>query len=143
VRLDTEDDADDGIRLTPLIDVVFLLLIFFLSATTFSREEVEMDLDLPEAASGEAGKSLETIQINIARDGRMVMNGREVTEEALHQKLRAAAARNRDRQVLIRGDTEARYGLVAKVFDACLLAKLRSISIGAVEPRRQVKAKAR
>jgi biopolymer transport protein ExbD len=135
VRLDTHDEADDGIRLTPLIDVVFLLLIFFLTATTFSREEVEMDLDLPEAQSGEASEGQQTIVINIGRDGRLVMNGRDVTEEALHQKLRAAAARNRDRQVLIRGDTQARYGIVAKVFDACLLAKLRSISIGAIEQK--------
>lgn len=133
MRLDTGDEGDDGIRLTPLIDVVFLLLIFFLTATTFSREEVEMDLDLPEAASGEAGGGEQTIVINIGRDGRLVMNGRGVTEAALHQKLRAAAARNRDRQVLIRGDTEARYGIVAKVFDACLLAKLHSISIGAIQ----------
>ncbi len=132
MRLDTSDEGDNTISLTPLIDVVFLLLIFFLTATTFSREEVEMDLDLPEAASGEAGGGEQTIVINIDRDGRLVMNGRGVTEAALHQKLRAAAARNRDRQVLIRGDTEARYGIVAKVFDACLLAKLRSISIGAI-----------
>ncbi len=133
MKLDTGDDGDEGIRLTPLIDVVFLLLIFFLTATTFSREEVEMDLDLPEAASGEAGDGQQAIVINIGRDGLLRMDGRCVTEEALHQKLRSAAARNRDRQVLIRGDTEARYGVVAKVFDACLLAKLRSISIGALE----------
>ncbi|MHC4812147.1 MAG: ExbD/TolR family protein [Planctomycetota bacterium] len=132
MRLDTGDPDDGGINLTPLIDVVFLLLIFFLTATTFSREEVEMDLELPEAASGEPAAGDQTIVINIGRDGRLVMNGRGVTEEALHQKLRAAAARDKDRQVLIRGDTEARYGLVAKVLDACLVAKLHSISIGAI-----------
>ena len=133
MRLDTGEEFEGAISLTPLIDVVFLLLIFFLTATTFSREEVEMDLDLPEAASGKAGGGEQTIVINIGRNGRIVMDGRTVTQEALHQKLRAAAARNRDRQVLIRGDTQARYGIVAKVFDACLLAKLRSISIGAIQ----------
>ena len=61
------------------------------------------------------------------------MDGRVVTAAALRQRLRAAAARNKNQQVLIRGDKETRYGLVAQVFDACLLAKLRSISIGAVE----------
>ncbi|MHC4921682.1 MAG: ExbD/TolR family protein, partial [Planctomycetota bacterium] len=88
MRLDTGDPDDGGINLTPLIDVVFLLLIFFLTATTFSREEVEMDLELPEAASGEPAAGEQTIVINIGRDGRLVMNGRGVTEEALHQKLR-------------------------------------------------------
>ena len=51
MRLDRSGERDVGINLTPLIDVVFLLLIFFLTATTFSSEEVEMDLELPEAAS--------------------------------------------------------------------------------------------
>ncbi len=133
MRLDTSDEDEVGINLAPLIDVVFLLLIFFLTATTFSREEVEMDLELPEAASGEPGADQQTIVINIGRDGRLVMDGRVVTEAALHQKLRAAATRDKNQQVLIRGDTEVRYGIVAKVLDACLLAKLRSISIGAIQ----------
>ena len=49
----------------------------------------------------------------------------------MQQKLQAAASRNRDQEVLIRGDKRTQFGVVATVFDACLLAKLRSISIGA------------
>ena len=67
--------------------------------------------------------------INVARDGRVLVDGREVTVEALRQKLKAAAARDKDQEVLIRGDRKSQFGVVAQVFDACLLAKLHSISI--------------
>lgn len=117
--------------MTPLIDVVFLLLIFFLTATTFQKDEIEMSLNLPEAASGQKGAENKVIIINVSRDGKLLVDGRQVTVEALQQKLKAAASRNKKQEVRIRGDEKAQFGLVAKVFDACLLAKLTSISIAA------------
>ena len=132
MRLDPGGHNGEGFNLTPLIDVVFLLLIFFLTTTTFRQDEVELDLELPEASSGVPAEEGPVIVINITRTGRMTVNGREVTVEALRQKLFAAATRNKDQEVLIRGDTQTRFGLVAKVFDACLAASLRSISIGAL-----------
>ena len=131
MRLDTGEEFEGAISLTPLIDVVFLLLIFFLTATTFQKDEVEMDLELPQAASGEPSDETEVIVINVASNGKLIVDGREVTVEALKQKLKAAATRNKDQEVLIRGDRKTQFGVVAQVFDACLLAKLHSISIGA------------
>jgi biopolymer transport protein ExbD len=90
-----------------------------------------MSLELPEAASGRPGKDSRVIVINVDRDGRLLVDGRVVTVAALEQKLKAAATRNKDQEILIRGDQQTQFGLVAKVFDACLLARLRSISIGA------------
>ncbi len=124
-----DEEQDQTINLTPLIDVVFLLLIFFLTATTFQKEEVEMSLELPPAASGQSGEEKHVVVINVAHDGRVLVDGREVTVEALRQKLKAAATRDKDQEVEIRGDRRSRFGVVAKVFDACLLAKLHSISI--------------
>jgi biopolymer transport protein ExbD len=131
MRLPEESVEDAGPDLTPVIDVVFLLLIFFLTATTFQKDEVEMSLDLPDAASGKPGEEKKVIVINIAADGRVIVDGREVSVMALRQKLKAAASRDKDQEVLIRGDEKTNFGLVAQVFDACLLAKLHSISIGA------------
>ena len=131
MRLDPGEEPEDHVNMTPLIDVVFLLLIFFLTATTFQKDEIEMSLDLPESASGQEGGDTRAIVINVSRDGRLLVDGREVTVEALQQKLKAAAARDKDQEVLIRGDEKAQFGLVAQVFDACVIAKLSSISIGA------------
>ncbi len=131
MRLNVDETVDEGFNLTPLIDVVFLLLVFFLVATTFADDEVEMDLELPEATSGEPSSSGHIIVVSVARDGKMTVDGRLVTLDGLRQKLRAAATSNREQEVLIRGDTRVQFGMVAKAFDACLAAELRRISIAA------------
>lgn len=129
MKLCPDEEPSETINLTPLIDVVFLLLIFFLTATTFQKEEVEMNLELPQAASGQPGDETHVVVINVARDGRILVDGREVTVEALRQKLKAAATRDKDQEVEIRGDRRTQFGVVAEVLDACRLAKLHSISI--------------
>lgn len=134
MRLDLESgsERDDVINMMPLVDVVFLLLIFFLAATTFAREEVELDLRLPEARSGESGLPDQKLIINVFADGRLVVDGREVTLEALRQKLTAAARRNRDQSVLVRGDRDAQFGVGIAVLDACRLAKIKKVDFGAL-----------
>jgi biopolymer transport protein ExbD len=133
MRLDANvrPSGEDRLELTPLIDVVFLLLVFFLAATTFARDEVDMDLELPESSSGEASERPHPIVIQVLSDGALTVDGRVVTIEALHQKLRAAAVRDKDQEVLIRGDTRVRFGAVAQAFDACLAASLKRVSIAA------------
>ena len=127
-----DDDEVGGIDLTPMLDVVFLLLIFFLAATTFAREEVELDLRLPPAKTGQTGKGDTQVVINLMADGRIQIDGREVTLEALRQKLTAAAARNPEQSVLVRGDQKAQFGIGIEVLDACRLAKLKKLDFGAV-----------
>lgn len=139
MRLELDDPREDAPNLTPLIDVVFLLLVFFLVATTFANEEVEMDLELPKAKHGQADRDTQLIVVSVAEDGAMFVDGREVTTAALEQKLRAAAERDREQEVLIRGDTRVQLGRVVEAFDACRAASLTKVSIAArpdgAEPR--------
>jgi biopolymer transport protein ExbD len=132
MRLEDDPDKDRGINLMPLVDVVFLLLIFFLAATTFATEEVELDLRLPEAKSGEAGKSDQQLIINVSVDGTLTMSGRPVTMEALRQKLVAAVARNKEQAVLVRGDKAAQFGVGLQVLDTCRLAKIKKVDFAAL-----------
>jgi biopolymer transport protein ExbD len=132
LELDDEGEAGLGINLMPLVDVVFLLLIFFLAATTFAREEIELDLSLPQASSGEASRPDRQIVVNVFADGRIVVDGREVTLEALRQKLEAAARRSREQPVLVRGDRDARFGVGIAVLDACRLARLHQVDFAAL-----------
>ena len=131
MRLELDDLREDQPNLTPLIDVVFLLLVFFLVATTFADDEVEMDLELPRAQNGSDGADAELLVIHVAEDGSMRVDGREVTLAGLEQKLLAAAERNTDQEVLIRGDTRVDLGRVVEAFDACLSASLNKVSIAA------------
>lgn len=133
MRLDLEDHGDDsGINLTPMIDIVFLLLIFFLAATTFARHEVEMDLKLPESGSGRPAELVHPLVISVLADGRIVLDGREVGFEALRQRLEAAAQRSRDQSVLVRGDRAAPFGAGIQVLDACRSARLTKVDFAAL-----------
>jgi biopolymer transport protein ExbD len=134
MRLDADDDLDrdDGMNLTPMVDVVFLLLVFFLAATTFANEEVELDLRLPEARTGETGVQGHQLVVNLAADGRILVAGREVTLEALRQKLVAAQQRDQKQSVLVRGDQQAQFGLSMQVLDACRLARITKVDFAAL-----------
>ena len=136
MRLDDDGDSDIGINLMPLVDVVFLLLIFFLAATTFATEEVELDLRLPEAKSGESGKADRQLIINVQQDGTLSMGGRSVTMEALRQKLVAAIRRDKDQAVLVRGDKAAQFGVGLQVLDTCRLAKVKKVDFAALPARK-------
>ncbi|MFT7536711.1 MAG: biopolymer transport protein ExbD [Hyphomicrobiaceae bacterium] len=136
MRLESDDDSDGGINMMPLVDVVFLLLIFFLAATTFATEEVELDLRLPEAKSGQAGKANKQLIINVSQDGTLTVSGRAVTMEALRQKLVAAVARNKEQAVLVRGDKAAQFGVGLQVLDTCRLAKIKKVDFAALPARK-------
>lgn len=136
MRLESDSDEELGINLMPLVDVVFLLLIFFLAATTFSRDEVELDLRLPEAKTGEAGKADRQLIINVSSDGSLTMGGRKVTFEALKQKLVAAVSRNKDQAVLVRGDKAAQFGIGLQVLDTCRMAKVKKVDFAALPSKK-------
>ncbi|HMQ23488.1 MAG TPA: biopolymer transporter ExbD [Planctomycetota bacterium] len=131
MRLDLGDDVDATPNLTPLIDIVFLLLVFFLVATTFRKEEVEMDLRLPDATTGVARSEVRPIIINVLASGALSVDGKDVPMSTLEQMLRSAAKRDAKQEVLIRGDTNTQFGVVARVLDLCRAAPLRQIAIGA------------
>lgn len=137
MRLELGEEIDAAPNLTPLIDIVFLLLVFFLVATTFRSEEVEMDLRLPEATTGKQAERQRPIVINIRADGDVLVDGKVLPMQALEQKLRAAARRNKNQEVVIRGDTQSRFGVAARVFDLCRAAPLLQIAIGATPAGRR------
>lgn len=131
MRVRTQDPAAElSLNLAPMIDVVFLLLIFFMVATTFAQQEKEMSLDLPTAESGEEAKSTpEEIVINLMQDGRIRVAGEDVSEEALEALLVRAARANAETPVTIRGDRDVVLQKVVLVMDACRRAGLTDIGI--------------
>jgi biopolymer transport protein ExbD len=136
VKIDTETrgPADLVLELTPLIDVVFLLLIFFMLATTFMDPEREIDLDLPEATSSLAVEtSNDDLIINVMRDGRLKLGESAVDRDGLLAELRRAARRDPGTPVTIRGDRRVAHEVIVGVMDACGQAGLRNLSVGTIE----------
>jgi biopolymer transport protein ExbD len=109
-----------SIELTPIIDMVFLLLIFFLVATTFHQTEREMQIALPAASTaGPISTSLREIIINVDREGAAIVNGRVLELEPLGALITEALAANPEQKVTVRGDRETAYANVVRVLDTC------------------------
>ncbi|MFO0873653.1 MAG: biopolymer transporter ExbD [Phycisphaerales bacterium] len=112
--------SEPALDLTPVIDMVFLLLIFFLAATTFQQVERELNIALPQTrAAGPVSAALREIVINIDADGQIVVGGQAMAEQELAALLGSRIAINRDQKVIVRGDRSTVYANVARVLDVC------------------------
>ena len=117
-RIYNPDDPD--INLTPLIDVVFLLLIFFMVSTTFNRES-EIVLELPEAAGELSDTEREVIDITIDAQGRYYVNQNELVNtqaETLKRALKDAAGERKDPPLVISADGRTPHQAVITAMDA-------------------------
>ena len=120
-----------SLNLTPLIDVVFLLLIFFLVATKFAEEERELDVLLPEASEAQplTSKPREMF-INIDDKGRYFVTGKILTLDQLYPILKAAWVNNPGRaSVVIRADKRCRWEFVVAAMNACNKANIRDYRV--------------
>ena len=126
--------ADLRIEITPLIDVIFQLLIFFLLTTSFVTERA-LDIELPGADSRATSRERMTIvAVSITRDGRIAHDGVPVSWQELTDVFRRAAATDSERVVLVRGDHAATHGRVVQVMDLARLHGLTKLAI-ATAPR--------
>ena len=115
-----EELRNPSIEMTPIIDMVFLLLVFFLVATTFHQAEREMQIALPFASSaGPISATLREIVINVDLDGNIVVAGRSFSEDDLRAMIEQAVATNPEQKVTVRGDRGTPYGNVVRVLDIC------------------------
>lgn len=112
--------------LTPLIDMVFLLLVFFLVTSVFKKDEQALLLKLPKTEQG-AGteKKVEQMTIELS-DEQIALNGKKTSIEALPDSFKAA---NKETVVHLRVDGEVRYQRLVKILDLLQLHKLENISL--------------
>jgi len=112
--------------MTPLVDVVFLLLIFFLVTSVFKKEELALLLNLPEGKEG--GKMVEKKEaiIEMGKEG-LAYNGRPMTLERLDERL--GEIRDRNLPVIIRIDEKVEYGRIIKIFDMLKKHHLSNIAL--------------
>jgi biopolymer transport protein ExbD len=129
-------DTTPAIELTPIIDIVFLLLIFFLVATTFQQSEREMQIALPVAESGgPISVSLRELIINVQADGGIIVSGRTVSIEDLRLIVAEAVEANPEQKVTIRADQSSTYNQVVGVLDACKLSGIQEPYLDTVPTR--------
>lgn len=131
--LQEEDNFE--IPMTSLIDVVFLLLIFFLVATNFTRREVDHKVVLPDSEAGvKASQVPSRMVINVRADGTLVVNGSVMTEDELRPAVRDFALVHPERPAVIRADARVPYRSVMRVFGICRGAGVRNVDLPVLDP---------
>ena len=120
-----QDTADqDGPNLTPVIDVVFLLLIFFLVATRYDQQERELDIELPEVTQAQPLSMTPELIVNVGRDGKYTIATNEYSETQLAALIAEAKRNNPHQRVLIRGDGEVPLRFAVRVMGFCNQAEM-------------------
>ena len=124
------------VQMAPLIDVVFLLLLFYAVTTQFVTDE-RLKLKLPEAKTAEeAGINREERppEVKIAADGSIWIDDRIVPESELEERMRKLVERAPDKGVILKGDRDADYGVVVHVLDVARSVGANMIQMSADKP---------
>jgi biopolymer transport protein ExbD len=127
LQLEDEDDAE--VNLTPMLDVVFIMLIFFIVTASFVKE-AGIDVNRPSAATAER-KEKGNILVAISADNEIWIDRRQVDPRALRANIERMHAENPLGSVVIQADEESKHKLLVQVMDAARSAGVTNVSIAA------------
>lgn len=127
----SETESADVINMSSLLDVLFILIIFFLVTTTFKNQEDDHRVDLPvdqrnQAMSNKAG---DVVKINIRKSGAYVLMDKAVTEEMIETTMKEAVTNRPDVKVLVRADKESKHLYLANVLSICKFVGVKDTHI--------------
>lgn len=122
-----------AIDLTPMLDVVFIMLIFFIVTTSFVKE-TGVDINRPSAATAQK-KSNGNILIAIKPNGEIWVDKRQIDVRSIRANIQRLKAKFPASSVIIQSDAEAKTGILVKVMDQIRLAGVQNISIAASQDR--------
>jgi biopolymer transport protein ExbD len=135
VRFRKDNDSKKGLAstldLTPIVDVVFNLLIFFALSLNFAVTSGGINVKLPKASSAEPLRA-EELTINLTSDGKMYLNDKLITSKKLSQKLKDK--QNKDSIVVIRADSSVTHGRVVEVMDTVRSNGFSRLAIAVDQP---------
>jgi len=118
------------LALTSMLDVIFLLLCFFVTISVFSQWENEISISLPKAVTAEQPERLPgEIIVNLAQDGTVMVNGAAMSLEDLQSRLARISKFYPGQPVIIRADKDVKYEHLVKVIDTCRGADVWNFSL--------------
>jgi biopolymer transport protein ExbD len=136
VRIADDLEGDElALNLTSMSDIVFLMLVFFMLATTYADPERSLAVELPAASSSREPPPRELV-INVLEDGTLVVSGEILEREELRARLESTARDAPGTPVTIRGHRFARHEAIVAVMDACGVAGLHNLSVGTTSDER-------
>jgi biopolymer transport protein ExbD len=128
-RRRTAADDEDEVNLTPMLDVVFIMLIFFIVTASFVKES-GIDITRPPAATAER-KERGNILVAITANDQLWMDGRQIDPRSLRANIERLLAENPEGSVVIQADRLSKNGLLVQVMDAARQAGVNSVSLAA------------
>jgi biopolymer transport protein ExbD len=128
--LKVDSVEEPSLNLTPMLDVVLLLVIFFMVGTQFAEEESEFEVMLPTVSQAQPLTAApDSIVVNVRRDGQILVDGRAISSRELLGMLRAAQQRYARQAVVVRRDGKGEYQNVMTVLDACRRAGIVNVQL--------------
>lgn len=125
------EESTELINISSLLDVMFILIIFFLATTTFQQAERDVKVNLPDAADGHTLSSeTSALVINVREDGSYLLGNEGITMPALMDHLVDRLRDHPDQKVLVRADERALHGHVAAAVLTCKRAGIQEANIG-------------
>src|SRR5262245_7112694 len=130
MTLDLEDEGDElrcDINVTPLVDVMLVLLVIFMVVTPLLQREVPVDLPL--AVTGREAESAVQVTLTATAEGGILLDGEPVTDGALPERLRDLYATRTDHTVFLAADRGLPYSRVVDLMDVCRIAGVERIGV--------------
>ena len=135
MKFSNREPEPASMQLAPMIDIVFLLLIFFIVTWQYTRSETELSVSVPTAEEGvQKNRTQGEIIINVLADGAIRVEGNIVNFSQLQEKLTAIAKQFKNQPVRIRGDGGVSYQRIVEVIDTCQKSGIWNISFATQRP---------
>ena len=130
IRKRRREEEDSEINITPMMDIVFIMLIFFIVTTSFVKE-ISIDVNRPTKSPIKEQKKSEVISVRISGEGQIFVQDRLITLDAVRANIESNLALKPQATVVVVSDREADAGFLVKVIDQSRLAGARNVSLAA------------
>jgi biopolymer transport protein ExbD len=127
MRLGNNEELQADINITPLVDVVLVLLVIFMVVTPLLKQEVP--IELPIADNSRSAQDLAQLTLSLASDGGVFLNGQPVLREALVTQLQTIYVVRAEKSIFLEADRNLSYGQVVNVMDDCKAAGVTVIGV--------------
>lgn len=118
-----------GFQIAPMVDILLVLLCFFIVTWSFARKEMELEVKVPTAENAkESNPVVNQTVLNVKADGSIVWNRKQVTTDELLGRLRDLAQLFPDYAIILRGDVNVRYEHIVHVMDICREANIWNVA---------------
>ena len=123
------EPAPVAFQIAPMVDILLVLLCFFVITWSMARKENELDVRVPAASAGqESNPVVNQTVLNVKADGTIVWDRKSISKEVLLQKLKSLAALHSDYAIILRGDVKTDYDHIVQVLDTCRSAGIWNVA---------------